>query len=273
MKKAFAYIRVSGKSQLHGDGFPRQEAAIRSYAKAHQIKIVAVYKELGVSGTKNIIERPAFIAMIEALLTDGVKLVIVESLSRLARDLMVQESIIADLNRRGFELASATEPELCGDEPGRKLIRQFMGAMFEFERKMTVLKLRGARQRVKAKRGRCEGRKRFGFSAAEREILDRMIALDAASMTATEIAKTLNKEGLKTRSGREWLQPTVSKILNRAKAEAKKKTRRLDDRRDEQSATCHLRNWTSLHQRPIYLRQSNYSRRSRSKTVAARCPV
>lgn len=222
MTKGFGYLRVSGRSQIEGDGFARQESEIRSYAKAHQIKIVGIYRELGVSGTRDLTERPAFIEMMEALLADGVKLVIVESLSRLARDLMLQESIIADLNRRGFELASATEPDLCGDEPGRKLIRQFMGALFEFERKITVLKLRGARQRVKAKRGRCEGRKPFGSSIAERETLERMIALDAASMTATEIAKTLNSEGRKTRSGREWLQPTVSKILNRLKAAGKK---------------------------------------------------
>ena len=36
-------------------------------------------------------------------------------------------------------------------------------------------------------------------------------------MTATDVTKALNAEGRKTRSGGDWLQPTVSKILNRAR--------------------------------------------------------
>ena len=49
--KAHAYLRVSGKGQVDGDGFPRQLKAIREYAAAHDIKIVNVYREEGVSGT------------------------------------------------------------------------------------------------------------------------------------------------------------------------------------------------------------------------------
>jgi hypothetical protein len=35
-KKAFSYLRVSGKSQINGDGFPRQAETIARYAKAVQ---------------------------------------------------------------------------------------------------------------------------------------------------------------------------------------------------------------------------------------------
>jgi DNA invertase Pin-like site-specific DNA recombinase len=213
--KAFGYLRVSGKAQIEGDGFDRQEAAIRAYAKSHGVKIVKVFKELGVSGTKDIANRPAFIAMMEALHGDGVKLVLVESLGRLARDLMVQESILHDLKRNGFDLVSVTEPDLCSDDPSRKLMRQIMGAFHEYEKQMIVVKLRGARQRTKMKRGRCEGRKPYGHYPAEAATLKRMKELYASGVTATEIAATLKAEGRMTRNGGEWLQPTVSKILNR----------------------------------------------------------
>ena len=215
MLKALGYLRVSGKSQIEGDGFERQEAAVRAYAKAHGAKIVKIYSELGVSGTKDIANRPAFIAMMEALHGDGVKLVLVESLGRLARDLMVQESILHDLKRHGFDLVSVTEPDLCSDDPSRKLMRQIMGAFHEYEKQMIVVKLRGARQRTKTKRGRCEGRKPFGHYPGESEILKRMKELSASGMTATDIAATLREEGRKTRNGGDWLQPTVSKILHR----------------------------------------------------------
>jgi DNA invertase Pin-like site-specific DNA recombinase len=45
--KAFAYLRVSGKGQIDGDGFPRQRAAIARYAKGHRIQLVDEFCEKG----------------------------------------------------------------------------------------------------------------------------------------------------------------------------------------------------------------------------------
>ena len=50
-KKAFGYLRVSGKSQVEGDGFGRQKATITKYAKANGIEIVRWFQEEGVTGT------------------------------------------------------------------------------------------------------------------------------------------------------------------------------------------------------------------------------
>jgi DNA invertase Pin-like site-specific DNA recombinase len=211
------YLRVSGKSQIEGDGFVRQESAIRAYAKAHNIKLVRVFKEEAVSGTKEITDRPAFVSMMEALHSNGVKLVLVENLSRIARDLMIQESIIHDLKRHGFQLVSVAEPDLCSDDPSRKLMRQIMGAFHEYEKQMIVVKLRGARQRKKVKNGSCEGRKPYGFYPGEAETLKRIMDLHSSGQTTTAIADKLKAEGKKTRSGGEWLQPTVSKIVSRVK--------------------------------------------------------
>ena len=162
MRKAFAYLRVSGKGQVKGGGFPRQLKAIREHAKAHGIRVVKIYREEGVSGTKDLENRPALLEMMQALHGNGVKLVLIEKLDRLARDLMIQETIIGDLRKYGFELVSVAEPDLCRDDPTRKLMRQIFGAISEYEKTMIVIKLRGARQRKKARTGRCEGRKPYG---------------------------------------------------------------------------------------------------------------
>ena len=95
---------------------------------------------------------------------------------------------------------------------------QIMGAFHEYEKAMIVVKLKAARQRTKTKRGRCEGRKPYGFYPGETETLERMKELSESGMTATDIAATLRAEGRKTRNCGEWLQPTVSKILNREKS-------------------------------------------------------
>jgi DNA invertase Pin-like site-specific DNA recombinase len=70
-------------------------------------------------------------------------------------------------------------------------MRQIMGAFHEYEKQMIVVKLRSARQRAKTKRGRCEGRKPYGSYPGEIETLNRMKALSASGMTATDIAATL----------------------------------------------------------------------------------
>ena len=117
MTKAHAYLRVSGKGQVDGDGFTRQLKAIREYAAARDIKIVNVYREEGVSGTKDSADRPAWSELMTALHANGVRVVIIEKLDRLARDLMVQETIIADLRKHGFELVSVAEPDLMANDP------------------------------------------------------------------------------------------------------------------------------------------------------------
>jgi DNA invertase Pin-like site-specific DNA recombinase len=214
MTRSYAYLRVSGKGQVDGDGFTRQLAAIKAYAAQHDIRIVKVFREEGICGATDLENRPALMAMLEALAADGVKLVTIEKLDRLARDLMVQETIIGDLRKRGFELLSVMEPDLLQNDPTRVLMRQVFGAIAQYEKAMIVAKLRGARQRMKAKTGRCEGRKPFGYYDGEAVILERMAALRDADMGYDRIADVLNSEGLKPRTGAQWWGRTVNNILS-----------------------------------------------------------
>jgi DNA invertase Pin-like site-specific DNA recombinase len=63
MKKAYAYLRVSGRGQVGGDGFTRQRLAIKEYAAKHGIKTVQVFEEKGVTGTADLVDRPALSAL------------------------------------------------------------------------------------------------------------------------------------------------------------------------------------------------------------------
>lgn len=213
MTKAFAYLRVSGKGQVDGDGFPRQLAAIRKYGRVHGIEIVRDFRDEGVSGSKELLARPAFTEMMTALYSNGTRLVLIEKLDRLARDLMVQETIIADLRKHAIELISVEEPDLLQNDPTRKLMRQIFGAISEYEKNMIVLKLKSARERARARDGKCEGAKRFGVLPGEEEILDRMRQLRADGLGFDRIAARLNAEGLRPRRGKKWWGLTVNNIL------------------------------------------------------------
>src|SRR6516164_3559853 len=185
LKKAFGYLRVSGKSQIDGDGFPRQKRAITEWAKKNGYRIVQWFTEKGVSGTLE--SREALDAMLVALMSNGVDTVIVEALHRFSRDLRIQENLIHEYFTNRFTLISATEPDMGQEDPNRVFMRQIFGAVHQLDKSNLVLKLRAARQRAKAKNGHCEGRKPFGFREGEHKALARMKEL-ATMMTYKQVA-------------------------------------------------------------------------------------
>jgi DNA invertase Pin-like site-specific DNA recombinase len=218
MKKCFAYSRVSGKGQLKGDGFPRQLKAIKDYAASHDLRIAKVFEERGIAGALETMDRPAWQELMAALHADGVRVVLIEKLDRLARDLMVQESVIADLRKHGFELVSACEPDLTATDATRVLLRQMLGAVAQYDKTQIVARLRGARLRKKAQTGRCEGRKPYGFREGEQQVLERMRQLRAAGMPYYVIADQLNQEGVPARTSAPWAPAVVWRILERRHA-------------------------------------------------------
>jgi DNA invertase Pin-like site-specific DNA recombinase len=189
MTKAFAYLRVSGRGQVDGDWFTRQLEAIKKYAAAQNIKIVRVYREEGISGATDWENRPAFSSMMADLLANGTRAVLVERLDRCARDLMVQESIIADFKRKGLSIVSVNEPDLCSDDPSRILMRQMLGAFFQYEKTLLVAKLKGARTRMRIATGSCEGRKAYGHRAGEAAVIERILSLRTPEMPSTPLQR------------------------------------------------------------------------------------
>jgi hypothetical protein len=67
--------------------------------------------------------------------------------------------------------------------------------------------------RKRAKEGRCEGRKLFGYFEGEQAVIERMRALRAAAMGFDRIAGQLNAEGIKPRTGARWHGLVINKIL------------------------------------------------------------
>ena len=219
---ALAYVRVSGKGQVDGDGLRRQRDAIRRYAAASGFDVVEEFCDAGVSGTRDLAARPGLAALLDRVESNGVKVVLVERADRLARDLMVNEVVVDQLSRAGARVLTADGADLTSadDDPTRTLIRQVLAAVAQFDKSVTVLKLRAARERKRRRDGRCEGRKPFGFAPGELATLDRIRALrrkpkGRPALSVAAIAAILNAEGCATRTGKPWAPGTVYGILRR----------------------------------------------------------
>src|SRR5262245_49053838 len=168
--RAVGYLRLSGQGQVAGDGFPRQRSAIAAYAKARGIELVDEFRDEGVSGTSELSDRPGLARVLDRVEHNGVRMVVVERADRLARDLMVGEVLLEQFRKAGVQVIDSTGTDLtAGDgDPTRVLIRQVLGAVAQFEKAGLVLKLRAARERIRRRDGKCEGRRPFGYYPHER---------------------------------------------------------------------------------------------------------
>jgi hypothetical protein len=88
--KAVAYLRTSSKTNVgpDKDSDKRQLAAITAYAKSNGFEVVDTFYDAAVSGADPVTDRAGFAEMLERLLSNGARTIIVESPDRFARDLM-----------------------------------------------------------------------------------------------------------------------------------------------------------------------------------------
>jgi DNA invertase Pin-like site-specific DNA recombinase len=223
---AVAYLRCSGLGQNDGDTWDRQESAISKYARAHGMTVADGdwFRDVGVSGTKDMGDRPGLAALLDRIESNGVRVVLIENASRLARDLLVGEVILAQLRDAGctvIDCDSGTNLiDDADDDPTRRLIRQVLGAVAEFDRRVTVLKLSAARKRIRARTGRCEGRKPYGTRPGEAAVVARIRELHRKPhgeerRSLGDIVKILNAEGCPTRSGKSWSKESVRLVIAR----------------------------------------------------------
>jgi len=212
MTKAYAYCRCSGVGQISGDTWERQIGAINAYAAVHGFEVVRVFRDEGVSGT--LADRPGLGELLLSLAENGVKTVLIEKLDRLARDLMVSEMIVADFQKQGFNLVSVHEgDDLLSSDPTRVLIRQIFSAFAAYEKSMLVLKLKAARDRIRASGKRCEGQ--VPFVEKNPAVVARVIELRAGGLSQRLAAEALNAEGLSSSRGRAFTRKIVDDIEGR----------------------------------------------------------
>lgn len=239
--KLVGYLRVSTIEQAeHGFGLDMQEAAIHSATKKLGGRIVATYRDEGVSGTRDAADRPGLTDALALLRTGKADGLIVRDLDRLARAVSVQEAVLAEVwANDGTAVFTSIPPQEVPrddpDDPMRTAMRQMSGVWHELNRRLIVKQLRDGRNTKAAKGGHATGSPPYGWRTDkdnetpngalvpvpdEQKALRRMGTLAAAGMSLQAIADMLTAEGHPTKRGGTWSAATVMRILRRNEQKA-----------------------------------------------------
>lgn len=229
-----AYLRVSTTEQAEkGSGLDVQREKMTEWADAHGYVIVEWFADEGVSGSNGLDTRPGIFEAMSALARADVSGLIVAKLDRLARSLALQETLLAQVERAGAQMFSADDAENeylnDDDEPTRRLIRQVLGAVAEWERGMITARMKAGRAQ-RAKQGAYaygappygwtsvtspDGGKRLAPVESEQTTLRRLRELRDEGASTRRMAEVLAAEGHRTRKGGAWYSANIARLLKR----------------------------------------------------------
>jgi DNA invertase Pin-like site-specific DNA recombinase len=158
--------------------------------------------------------------MLQRIAGNGVRVILVESPDRFARDLAVQLAGHDMLKGLGIDLIPASAPDFfVEDTPTAVLVRQVLGAIAQFEKASLVAKLKAARDRKRARDGKCEGRR------SHREMNPELVALakrlhrrnpkTGQRLSLRAIAAELAAHGLVNMHGRPFAAESIKAMIQR----------------------------------------------------------
>lgn len=220
MIRAAGYIRVSDKEQADGFSLDAQEDAIRLACTRKGYDLVGIFADRGISARYDTIERRTqFAAMLSAAEHGGFDVAVVHTLDRFARNLKVKLLALERFAKAGVGFVSVQE-DMDFTTPHGRLFLQQMGSYNEFFSNMLGVHVKkGLHER--AREGYGNGDVPFGYrrcqadgglcndptcgggvhiEAAEAEEVRRLFARYVAGSTQTDLARSLNAAGFRTRN-------------------------------------------------------------------------
>ena len=222
--RAVGYIRVSTEDQTEGHSLPAQRREIERYCEQHGLRLVGMYADEGVSAYTDVVEKRP---QLSALLADAHRhlfdVVVVHTIDRWARNARVHFESLARLGTARVGFASVSE-NVDYSTPHGKLMLTMLGGFSEFfSGQLGVHVLKSQRQRAEA--GIPVGPVPFGYVVDESTVVPRAEPREANSVRAAfaarasgqsnaVIADALNREGLRTRTGRLFTAHAIKDMLN-----------------------------------------------------------
>jgi site-specific DNA recombinase len=229
--QAIGYVRNSTSNQQKGGTIIYQQRAIYSFGTSNNILVKSMFSDEAVSGTVELSKRKGVLELIGFLETHReIKILIIYSLDRIARDLWIQEQFILLMKKYNIQILSLREPDFFGSDPTRTFIRQMLGATSQYEK--TLITSRTIAGRInKARSGKFSGgRIPYGFSITQEtenqkksdliinenqsKNIKLIFEMKAKKMSYRSIANYLNTQSVNSPSGgQKWFAASVRFIL------------------------------------------------------------
>ena len=92
-QRVIGYVRVSTQEQVEGFGLAVQRDGIRAYCKERGLRLVDIAADEGISGSNGLDTRPGLTEALLRVEDHEVSGIVVYRLDRLARDLLLQETV------------------------------------------------------------------------------------------------------------------------------------------------------------------------------------
>lgn len=222
--RAVAYLRTSSATNVgeDKDSHIRQRGKIMGYAKAKGIEVVEWFYDPAVSGDDNVEDRPGFAAMLDYIDANGIRLVLVDEVSRFARKMLAAELGILLMIERQTRVFTSSGDDLTETDDEMKIaMRQIALTFAQLEKARLVKKLKGARDRAsKAAGHRVEGRKGYAETnpelVKEAKRLARRNPKTGKVRSLREIAAELAELGHMNGAGKEFSAMQVRRLLGKA---------------------------------------------------------
>lgn len=218
--KAVGYVRVSTEEQAReGVSLAHQEKKIRDYCNLHDIELVSIVKDEGISA-KDIESRPGARGVIDAAQKKEVEAVVVYKLDRLFRNAAEALNVAESFNREGVSLRSVTESIDTQSAMG-KFFFSIAASFAEMERNLISERTRDA-LRYKKEKGEVYNHAPYGYriegdnlvpDVIEQGRIGRIRDLRLQGKTFQQIADCLNDEKIPAKRGGPWYPQTVANVL------------------------------------------------------------
>lgn len=219
------YVRVSTLEQAEeGFSIRAQEEKLTDYARIKDWNVFKIYRDEGISG-KNITERPAMVEMIKDIQEKKIDNVLVYKIDRLTRSTVDLIKLVELFNENNCFFNSLSESVDTMSASGRMFLK-IIGIFAEFERENIIERSKlGFERKVREGYSLCSRTPSYGYDKIIGNKIQQVNKYEATIvleifdmflrkyMSFLDIAKNLNKRGIKTKEGKEWQARTIKNVL------------------------------------------------------------
>lgn len=145
------YMRTSSQVNVGDDkdSEKRQLRAIKSYCKNTKLFLKETFYDAGVSGSKELKDRPALLNAINYCLENNITKIVVENSDRFSRVLLQQELMLMTIASKGISVLCCDNDKFSDVNESNVMFRQIGGAFNQYQRSLLVNRLAQSRNNKK----------------------------------------------------------------------------------------------------------------------------